>query len=98
MNERSFTKARSIRESDLLGFDAVHLLAGRQSAICETGGSNSFEDERAWRSAYHQRFHLRGSVGWSLSQGSVARGRRFAPLVAKSGVGGHSVYAGDIRA
>src|SRR5258708_22988550 len=72
------TALRAVNEACLLGYDGVHLLARRQSAVCETSQPNSIADEGAPGPVAYRRFHFWGSAGWGLPEAGCAAGGRSA--------------------
>src|SRR5580658_7623450 len=92
-NERVFTlmPIRITREPDLLGFNALRVLARRQSTVCRTHGSGPLKDERAWRRTYHQCFHFWRSARGCLPRGCHTSSGRVAATPTKGDFRGGSV-------
>src|SRR6266851_6257956 len=81
LSERTSIPRRKTSEPHLLGYDAVHLLAGTQSTIRETCGCHLLSNADTAGPIAHKCFHFRGGTCRGLPHRRFTGCRRIAALV-----------------
>src|SRR5882724_488735 len=101
LSARTFMPTRKTSEPHLLGYDAVHLLAGRQSTIRETRGCHLLANASAAGPVADERLHFRGGTCRGLPHRRFTGCRRITALVTERGFRNCSIYdrnRGSLRA